>query len=119
MLNSQGWGLKTRILLPVVALFVLGVGTLLFFLSYRSEENTVNQCLVGAKATIQQFKALRAYYTENVVSKVKARTDLKVSYNHKSSEDAIPLPATMIHDLSGKLSENKNGVLQRLCLSES
>lgn len=62
-----------------------------------------------AKTNIEQFKILRAYYTENVVKKVKASQDTKISFDHNGKDDTIPLPATMIHDLSKKFSEKSNG----------
>ncbi len=54
----------------------------------------------AAQRTVNQLKALRAYYVKNVIKKVIGRDGIKGSFNHKNDPDAIPLPATMIHDLS-------------------
>ncbi|MEK6532044.1 MAG: methyl-accepting chemotaxis protein, partial [Deltaproteobacteria bacterium] len=66
----------------------------------------------SATASIEHFKLMRVYYTENVVTKVKQSTSLKISYRHKDDKDAIPLPATMIHDLSELIG--KDGMQIRL-----
>lgn len=71
------------------------------------EENVKQNSISSAKATVEQFKTLRGYYTKHVVSKVLEDGNLKVSHLHKNDDKAIPLPATMIHDLSSELSSNK------------
>ena len=83
-------------------------------MSSRFEENVVNNAKDTAIKTIQQYKILRGYYTKKVVSKVKKNTDLKVNFEHENQSDAIPLPATMIHDLSKILGETKDGISLKL-----
>ncbi len=39
---------------------------------------------------------------------MKGRSDLKISYNHQSETDSIPLPATLIHDFSQQFAKNGN-----------
>ena len=59
-----------------------------------------DDAVASAQRTAAQFKLLRKYYTENVVRKVIESDDFQASYDHESDPNAIPLPATMIHDLS-------------------
>ena len=54
-----------------------------------------------------QFRALRSYYTEHVVNKVKASGALNILSAHDCGPDTIPLPATMIHDLSEVLGRDR------------
>jgi len=54
----------------------------------------------------QQFKTIRAYYTKNVVAKVIKNGAFHASVDHKKQANSIPLPATMIHDLSKLLQHN-------------
>ncbi len=71
------------------------------------EENVKQNSITYAKATVEQFKTLRGYYTKHVVYKVLEDGNLKVSHLHKDKNKTIPLPATMIHDLSSEFS-NQN-----------
>lgn len=48
---------------------------------------------------------IRGYYTNNVIKKVLAGSDLKGHFNHKNDPTKIPLPATFIHDISEQLSQ--------------
>ena len=59
----------------------------------------------NAQKTVKQFKILRSYYTKNVISKALASGALKPSFSHKGTPGQIPLPATLIHDLSELLTE--------------
>lgn len=61
---------------------------------------------------LQQIKTLRAYYTQHIVKKVQDNTDMLVAIEHYNKSDTIPLPATMIHDLSELF--DKNGSQLRL-----
>ena len=58
----------------------------------------------SAVQTIRQFKIIRGYYTKNVVAKAKATGALIPSIDHVGKKGAIPLPATLIHDLSSLLA---------------
>ena len=63
-------------------------------------DNAERDAVDAAQATVRQFLVLRKYYTENVAARVLAQTDLQVDPDYRHKEKAIPLPATMIHDLS-------------------
>jgi len=104
----------TKILVPLVGIFVI-IGILLGSYIYSLlKENTIVTSVSNAKETINQFKILRGYYTKNVVSKVKAQGVLKIAVDHWEQDDAIPLPATMIHDLSALLKEKGAGTQLKL-----
>ena len=57
-----------------------------------------------------QFKTIRAYYTENVVDKIVSEGTFKVSSDHKNDAKAIPLPVTMMHDLSALLADRDTSI---------
>ena len=84
----------------------------------QTREATVATAVENAKATINQYKLLRAYYAKNVISKAKHDSELKISFEHKDQEGTIPLPATMIHDLSKQLKESGEGVELKLYSSD-
>ncbi|PCI04267.1 MAG: hypothetical protein COB78_08050 [Hyphomicrobiales bacterium] len=59
----------------------------------------------SAVQTVKQFKVIRGYYTKNVISKAKASGALTPMIDHVGSPNGIPLPATLIHDLSTLLAK--------------
>jgi methyl-accepting chemotaxis protein len=67
--------------------------------------NSTNEAVRASQQTAAQFKAIRAYYTENVVNKVVKFGILKPSVDHKVTDKTIPLPATLIHDLGALLAD--------------
>ncbi|WP_081216004.1 methyl-accepting chemotaxis protein [Pseudoalteromonas luteoviolacea] len=62
-----------------------------------------------AVVTVNQFKTLRGYYTKNVISKAKA-FGMSPHFEHKDDKNAIPLPATLIHELSELISQSGSKV---------
>ena len=74
------------------------------------QSDIVNGAVISAEETVNQFKTLRAYYTQNVIKKVLANDGLKPSLNHQRDPEGVPLPATVIHDLSKLLSEQNTQI---------
>ncbi|GAA3921627.1 hypothetical protein GCM10022277_16900 [Litoribacillus peritrichatus] len=60
---------------------------------------------MSSEKKVQEYKILRGYYTKNVIKKVISNSDLKGSFNHKTEQNSIPLPATLIHDLSSEFEK--------------
>jgi hypothetical protein len=106
-------GLTVRIVVPVVVIVALSAAGLAWYLARAAHDQTLDAATASATATIEQFKALRGYYTSEVVAKVKAAGTMGVGVNHGDA-DTIPLPATMIHELSERLSKSQSGVQLRL-----
>ena len=107
-------GLIARILSPIVIVFGVGVIALLFYLASATRREATAAAEASARATIAQYSLLRGYYTEKVVSKVKGGSTIAVSFDHASAPNTIPLPATMIQDLSGLLEQAHVGTRLRL-----
>ena len=105
--------LTRRVLTPVIGIIAVSAAGLAWYLSHNTRLQTLDAATDSAVATIEQFKALRGYYTAEVVAKVKKSSAMKVAVDHAAA-DAIPLPATMIHDLSARLSKSDSGVRLRL-----
>jgi len=95
----------SKIMFCIVGLLAASILYLIYYVSNSSMQNTVETSRENAISTIDQFKTLRGYYVKNIVKKVKANTDLKISFNHSTMPDAIPLPATLIHDMSSLLAK--------------
>lgn len=107
-------GFFGKVVVPI--LIILPASTLIniLYLNKAAEKSVIDSSVQFATGTIEQFKMLRAYYTENVIKKVKEQSTLQVGFDHKNSATMIPLPATMIHDLSQKFSEAQSGMKLRL-----
>jgi len=101
-----------KLFIPASLVFIAAILFLSFWLPSLIESNATNAAIQDAERSAKQFKILRSYYTNNIVKKVLANGAMKPSINHKSEKDSIPLPASMIHDLSTELE--KEGTLMKL-----
>ncbi len=89
-----------KLFLPVTILFILIIISVAVVTPELIRRNAETDALEAAQRTVNQLKSLRAYYVKNVIKKVIGRDGIKGSFKHENDPDAIPLPATMIHDLS-------------------
>src|ERR1700686_4468550 len=103
---SLEWRLIAPIPLAVVCVMVL----IWVFLPRVVATNATSEAIREGQKIAAQFKVLRAYYTENVVNKIVKEGHLKPSFNHKSDQNAIPLPATFILDLSELLAHDETTI---------
>lgn len=97
--------LSTWLFTPLVIIFVLAVIALLFYVPSITQQGAIDTAISSAESTVRQYKAIRGYYTNNVIKKVLAGSDLKGHSEHKNAPGKIPLPATFIHDISKQLSQ--------------
>ncbi len=104
--------LLLRLSLIFVVIFALSIVAAAIWVPDLIKRNAIHDATRAAQDTVNQYKALRKYYTQNIVKKVIGESDFKASFEHKNIDNMIPLPATMIHDLS-KLQE-KEGTTIRL-----
>lgn len=93
-----------RLFIPVAVIMALCLIILLWVVSNKITSSTLSESVSIAETTVKQFKLIRAYYTKNIITTVIKGSDLKGAINHKDNPKAIPLPATMIHDLSNELT---------------
>jgi methyl-accepting chemotaxis protein len=101
-LTTKVVGAALLVLTPTVVLLALYLNT-----SLRA--TMISESIKNGKETIAQYKTLRAYYTENVVKKVTSNGTMRVSFGHRGEDNVIPLPATVIHDLSEEFARSANG----------
>jgi len=97
--------LSTRLFTPLIIVFIIVIITLLFYVPSITREGAINNAITSAESTVRQYKMIRGYYTNNVIKKVLAGSDLKGHFDHKGDPTKIPLPATFIHDISEQLSQ--------------
>lgn len=82
------------------AIFLLVIIGLSLYIPNQLEQAAESQAVQSAQRTVTQFKQVRGYYTANVIKQAKASGALTPHYDHKNDNSRIPLPATMIHELS-------------------
>lgn len=101
-------GLAPKIILPVTGLLIVSVILALFFIDKAVLKVTIDTAKRNSSGLIYQYKSLRKYYTDSVIKKILTKKNsFEVSYDHKIKPNTIPLPATMIHDLSEILIKDK------------
>lgn len=102
--------LAVRVLVPTIAALSIAALGSIAYLRSETRANTIASSVAAAERTISQFKTLRSYYTKHIVEVAKRGSNLKVGVDHRTQPGTIPLPATMIHDLSAELSAQENGI---------
>lgn len=98
--KSMAWRLILPVPLVMLLLMVLAATAMPLFFVDKAQDDAVRTAL----RTVEQFKQLRKYYTENVISKVLASGALVPASDHAGDPLKIPLPATVIHDMSRLLA---------------
>ncbi|MBL4682905.1 MAG: methyl-accepting chemotaxis protein [Pseudomonadales bacterium] len=104
MLNLFKTSLFVKLFAPLIVIFVLAAIGLGIYIPSITKDNVIESALVSATSTAQQYKAIRSYYTKNVIKKVLANSTLEPHYDHADDASRIPLPATFIHELGSVLS---------------
>ena len=97
-------GLFWKMALPVLSIFTVLILFLIFYIPSLIEDDVIRSVSITSEQTAKQFKKIRGYYTKNIIKKVLATTGIRPDINHKNVPGKIPLPATMIHDLSSDLA---------------
>lgn len=103
-----------KLSLPLVTVLLIGMFLQATILSQLLNKSTLESTVNTATNLIEQYKTLRSYYSESVISKIQLSGSLSAGIDHKSKENEIPLPATMIMDLSSIFEKNHFGTQIRL-----
>jgi methyl-accepting chemotaxis protein len=114
MFRFSQWSIQNKIVVPVILAFLAIIGGISYYNISTTRANFLQIAIDQGHSTIDQYKTLRGYYTKNVIKVVKKSSKLKIHFKHEGVEGTIPLPATLIHDLSKILSKKKDGVKLRL-----
>jgi len=98
--HSLGW----RLIIPIPLALAAAIALVWAIVPPAISRSAVAEAVRSSLQTAAQFKTVRAYYTENVVNKLVKQGVVTASFDHKGDAKAIPLPATMMHDLSDLLA---------------
>ncbi|MGE3150654.1 MAG: DUF3365 domain-containing protein, partial [Pseudorhodoplanes sp.] len=104
--NSIAW----RLLLPVPIVLVIAIGSIWAVVPRVVASIAINDATLTNRQVANEFQIFRSYYSENVVNKVIASGAFKATTDHKTNPEAIPLPATLVHDLSARLAGSSTTV---------
>jgi methyl-accepting chemotaxis protein len=88
-----------QMLLPIPVISGIAIVGAAFLVPPLIASDATDNAVEQARATVSELTTLRAYYTREVVAKVKGG-GVKIGFDHEGKTDTIPLPATMILDLS-------------------
>lgn len=89
---------------PIPIMVIAAIVSVWLVVPRMVADNATNQALLTARNTAALFRTIREYYSDNVVDKIVTEGTFKVTSDHKGDGKAIPLPATMVLDLSALLS---------------
>jgi methyl-accepting chemotaxis protein len=98
--NSLAW----RIILPVPITLLIVVGVIWATLPRLMESTAAHDAFLANQQVASQFKTIRGYYSEFVVNKALQTGAIKASHDHRGKDGVIPIPATLMHDLSALLA---------------
>ena len=73
---------------------------ILYLVPHLSKEQDKKNAFYEAQRFAEYIRIFRAYYTDDILTKIKEHSDLKIDFDHKDKNDTIPLPATVMHDLA-------------------
>ena len=89
-----------QMLLPIPVVSGLALVAAAILLPPVVSDNAVESAVQSARQLVDGLRTARTYYSKVVVAKVTRTGAFKATNEYRDKPDAIPLPATMIHDLS-------------------
>lgn len=92
-----------KLLFPIVIVFLMILGFLYYYVPQIIAANTIRQAIASSEHTVTQFKILRDVYSKTVLSEVIAHSDLKVNANFQGDNGIVPLPASLVQEISQRL----------------
>jgi methyl-accepting chemotaxis protein len=101
------FGIRGKLLVPIIVFALLiGVGVV-WYVQHLAREQAVQTALDEAQRLSSQLQEMREYYTKNVVAPASTR-QLEVTHDYAHKPGALPLPATMIHELNDALNKKED-----------
>ncbi|NVJ52106.1 MAG: response regulator, partial [Campylobacteraceae bacterium] len=85
---------------PILVIGLTLIYLIVFVLPDFSSKNKINEMTKQSIEMVNNLKKIRSYYTSHVIKEIKENSDIKINYDHDSKKGVIPLPATLLHDLS-------------------
>lgn len=105
-----GWSLGWSIILPGVAAIGLLMALLAAYLPDSIVAIETRSARTRSVAWAEQWLGLRAFYSDNVVSKLKASGSVRAEADYVGQSHTIPVPTTFILDYAASLSATGNEI---------
>jgi methyl-accepting chemotaxis protein len=103
-----------KIFVPMSIGFFVSIILIAFVVKNIGESNMLKNSIKLAVDTAEQYKDVRGYYTKNVASPIAKNHAMKINFDYANRSDTIPLPATMLLDLSKIISKGDTGMKMKL-----
>ncbi len=94
-----------RLIIPLISFLIILSIIMHFLVPTMMNRNAEQEAVNTGINIVQQFTQLRGYYSKHVIKKALV-AGMKPSIKHEGVDNAIPLPATMIYDMSDVLSSS-------------
>jgi methyl-accepting chemotaxis protein len=98
-------GIRARTLLPIVLLGTLLGVVATWYVVKISRDQMMRMAVESAEHLTTQINELRGYYTRNVVARARDN-GVEATHDYTEHPGAIPLPATLVHQLNSLVSQN-------------
>lgn len=102
--------LLPKLLIPIAVTTFLGLILVAFWIPQQNRNHVVDEATRNAVDVVNQYRTLRKYYADQVLAKVAKSSDLKMGVDHENVADMVPLPNTLLHDLSDLFGEEGVGI---------
>src|SRR5258708_19003175 len=107
----RGWNsLAWRIILPVPITLLIAIGVVWATMPRLMKSTAAHGGFLADQQVAAQFKTIRGYYSEFVVNKALQTGAIKASHDHRGKDGVIPIPATLMHDISVLLAASDTSV---------
>ncbi len=93
-----------KLAVPIPLCLCLGLLLAGLLLPSAMRNNAISAATEGAVETASQIKTIRSYYTKYIVADAQASGVLSLGVEHENDPNTLPLPATLVHDVSSLLS---------------
>jgi methyl-accepting chemotaxis protein len=99
-MRVNGHRIIWQMLLPIPIVSGLAFAAAWILLPPLVSDDAVESAVEAARQLVDGLRTARTYYSKVVVAKVTKGGSFRATSDYEDKDDAIPLPATMIHDLS-------------------
>ena len=105
--RGENWPLSTKVAATTLLSGILLAAGLAAWVPMQIAQVAQDLAAREALSNVTQIKQLRGYYTRNIVEPALKLGTLSAGVDHEGDDTKIPLPATMVHDLSEEFSEGR------------
>ena len=110
---------KTKKIVFLVALLLLGVGLSGYYVMMKSEHTIIeNQSVSVAEIVARQASAARSVYSQEILGKVKKDQTGFSDRDYHNKEGALPIPAQFLKNMATKASETSEGLYKYRAVSK-